>query len=109
MDGIVDDAIISGLLKQILMEVKSSNEMLSQKVSELEKKVCELQDDTPIPKKRKKLSPSREVRVSMLCYLVVCSPVYCYTPYFFLMMQDVVRKVYRSLMESDENFGWDLE
>ena len=80
MDGIVDDAIISGLLKQILMEVKSSNEMLSQKVSELEK-VCELQDDTPIPKKRKKLSPSREVRVSMLCYLVVCSPVYCYTPY----------------------------
>ena len=48
------------------MEVKSSNQMLSQKVTELEKVVCEFQDDhAPAPKKRKKLSPSRKVRVSM--------------------------------------------
>ena len=64
---------ISGLLKQILMEVKSSNQMLSQKVSELEKKVCELQEDTPIPRKKKKLSPSREVRVSMHILIYLCA------------------------------------
>jgi len=26
-----------------------------------------------------------------------------------MALQDVIRKVYRSLLESDENFGWDLK
>ena len=68
--------ILSDLLKQILKEVKSSNQMLSQKVSQLEEKVCELQDYTPAPKKKKKLSPSREVRVSM--HVLGC----CYRYYY---------------------------
>jgi len=66
--------ILSDLLKQILKEVKSSNQMLGQKVSQLEE-VCELQDCTPAPKK-KKLSPSREVRVSM--HVLGC----CYRYYY---------------------------
>ena len=61
-----------GLLRQILNEVKSSNQILSEKVSELEKKVCELQEDTPILKK-KKVSPSREVRVRYLIFVNVHS------------------------------------
>ncbi len=50
------------------MEVKSSNQALTKKVSELEQRVCELQDDTctPVPKKKRRLSPTRDVRVSLI-------------------------------------------
>ena len=51
----------TGLLCEIL---KSSNQKLTEKVEQLEKKVSELQE-TPncTSKQRKKLQPSREVRV----------------------------------------------
>ena len=52
------------MLQKILTEIKSSNEQLTEKLAKLEKKVLELQDGPPATKKRK-LAPSREVRVCM--------------------------------------------
>ncbi len=111
--------LVSGLLNQILQEVKSSNEDLKKKVSDLESKVCELQQeqDTPAPRKAKR--PSRQVRVSVAKDLIKVFVVFWFTemstllvalsPLVYTHMQDTVRKVYRSLSETDENFGWDLE
>ena len=53
-----------GVLKQILSEVKASNGLLTDKLTKLKQKVSELQDDVDPPaKKKRKLVPSREVRV----------------------------------------------
>ena len=48
-----------GLLRDILCEVKTSNKALWEKVGQLEKMITE----TPVSKRKGKLSPSREVRV----------------------------------------------
>ena len=48
-----------GLLQNILCEIKASNKALWEKVEQLEKRL----DETPVSKRKVKLSPSREVRV----------------------------------------------
>ena len=48
-----------GLLQDILCEVKTSNKALWEKVRQLGKMITE----TPVSKRKGKLSPSREVRV----------------------------------------------
>lgn len=54
------------LLKEILAEVKDTNKDLRKKMFQLEKKVSELQEEPSHTKKKVKVLPSREVRVS--CY-----------------------------------------
>ena len=58
------DSSYTDLLQQILLEVRSSNQALKEKVSELEATVAQLQS-TPSSRKKIKLTPSREERVSM--------------------------------------------
>lgn len=53
--------LLSGLLKQILEEVKSSNQELREKVAQLEKRL----DETP--RRKARVVPPKEVRV---CHLV---------------------------------------
>ena len=48
-----------GLFQNILCEVKTSNKALSEKVEQLEERL----DETPVSKRKVKLSPSREVRL----------------------------------------------
>ena len=74
--------------------MKSSNQILSEKVSELEKRVCELQEDMPVAKNNK-LSPSREVRVSypdscssvrFLFFLLISSCIECLQMTVFILV-----------------------
>ena len=58
------DSLYTDRLQQILLEVRSSNQALKEKVSELEKTVVLLQS-TPSSRKKIKLTPPREERVSM--------------------------------------------
>ena len=53
------------MLKNWLIEVKTSNDGLRTKVSELEKKMDELQECSNSSKVANKLKPSQEVRVSV--------------------------------------------
>ena len=54
-----------GLLRQILKEVKTSTQSFDQRLSELEQKITDLcEEDTGLTIKKKKVSPSPEVRVS---------------------------------------------
>ena len=57
------------ILQQILNEVKSSNKVIKEKVTQLEKTVNELQQSA-LSKKKLKLTPSREERVSVLALVV---------------------------------------
>lgn len=91
------------LLHKILEEVKSSNQILQQKVIDLEKKYDELQTDQLIHKKQMKIKPSREVRVSKQ-YIVHS----LLNTKLIISVQDTVRKIYNALCENNENFGWDV-
>ena len=60
--------VFPDILQQILKEVKSSNKVLNEKVSQLEKTVSELHNST-MSRKKIKLSPSRAERVSTATYM----------------------------------------
>ena len=91
----------AALLKEILKELRASK----QKVADLEKQLQDIQEAEYSGKvKRKKIAPSPEVRVSHHSqnYLFDLSA----SDMKFLQM--MVRKVYRTLEEEDENFGWNI-
>ena len=68
----IDNATV---LEKILSEVKATNEHLSKKLEKLEEKVAKLQQGPPA--KKKKMTPSREVRV---CNFKFPLQIWCFIP-----------------------------
>lgn len=56
----------NGLLRQILSEVQQTNKKFDSRLKDLEKKIDDIHGcEDPLPRKRKKLSPSPEIRVRL--------------------------------------------
>ena len=89
------------LLKKILTEVERTSKQF-EKITKLEKQFQDFQDSEGVVggEARTKKKPSRAVRVHSLLYLNIWL-------YSNLCLQDTVRKVYKTLCEDDENFGWE--
>lgn len=103
---------IIDIMLQILREVKSSrkdNKQLRMKVLNLEKTVSELREEAS-NKKCKRIIPSLKERVRARIESIPLSCMkLCYILALSSSLQDHVRKIYKSLSDSDENFGWILK
>ena len=64
--------MFADLLQEILKEVRSSNERVGERLEQLEKQMKDFQDDqcdeTTLTRRKKKIAPSPEVRVSKYYY-----------------------------------------
>ena len=86
--------------------MRTNNKILTEKVAELEKEVHGLREEHVTISETAKLQPSCEVRVNRIIIILIALIT---TFFFFFFLQNVIRKVYRSLVESSENFGWNLK
>ena len=85
-----------------------SNNALSEKITQLEKVVTDMKSQATSSCTKTKIVPTREERLGNTRYIIYnnCIQLFKITSIF---LQDVVRKVFKSLNDTLDDFEWNTE